>query len=261
MTQKQKKILKRNLIGYSFILPNFIGYFLFIFLPVIFTFVLCVMKWDGSSAPMEFVGLQNFVKLFHDSSFIISFKNTIYYAVFTVPLTMVAALLIAILLNSKIKGIVIYRTAFFFPYVASLVAVGAVWNMLFQPEFGPINEFLKWIGIVNPPKWCASTDWAMSVIIIVSVWKYMGYYMVVYLAALQGISGDLYEAASIDGATGFKKFRYITLPMLKPTTFFVIIMMTIQCFKVFDLIYVMTGGGPWTCNQCACKPYLQCSLC
>lgn len=244
MTQKQKKILKRNLIGYSFILPNFIGYFLFIFLPVIFTFVLCVMKWDGSSAPMEFVGLQNFVKLFHDSSFIISFKNTIYYAVFTVPLTMVAALLIAILLNSKIKGIVIYRTAFFFPYVASLVAVGAVWNMLFQPEFGPINEFLKWIGIVNPPKWCASTDWAMSVIIIVSVWKYMGYYMVVYLAALQGISGDLYEAASIDGATGFKKFRYITLPMLKPTTFFVIIMMTIQCFKVFDLIYVMTGGGP-----------------
>ena len=107
MTQKQKKILKRNLIGYSFILPNFIGYFLFIFLPVIFTFVLCVMKWDGSS---------------HCN------------------------------------------------YVASLVAVGAVWNMLFQPEFGPINEFLKWIGIVNPPKWCASTDWAMSVIIIVSVY-------------------------------------------------------------------------------------------
>lgn len=113
MTQKQKKILKRNLIGYSFILPNFIGYFLFIFLPVIFTFVLCVMKWDGSSAPMEFVGLQNFVKLFHDSSFIISFKNTIYYAVFTVPLTMVEALLIAILLNSKIKGIDLpYRLLF-----------------------------------------------------------------------------------------------------------------------------------------------------
>lgn len=113
MTQKQKKILKRNLIGYSFILPNFIGYFLFIFLPVIFTFVLCVMKWDSSSAPMEFVGLQNFVKLFHDSSFIISFKNTIYHAVFTVPLTMVAALLIAILLNSKIKGIDLpYRLLF-----------------------------------------------------------------------------------------------------------------------------------------------------
>lgn len=244
MTGQQKRTFKRNLIGYSFVLPNFIGYFIFVFLPVIFTFVLCVMKWDGSDAPMKFVGIQNFVKLFHDSGFIISLKNTLVYAVWTVPLTMVAALLIAVLLNSKIKGIILFRTAFFFPYVASLVAVGAVWNMLFQPEFGPINEFLKFIGIQNPPRWCASTDWAMTVIVIVSVWKYMGYYMVVYLAALQGISQDLYEAASIDGATGFNKFRYITIPMLTPTTFFVVIMLTIQCFKVFDLIYVMTGGGP-----------------
>ena len=244
MTGQQKRTFKRNLIGYSFVLPNFIGYFIFVFLPVIFTFVLCVMKWVGSDAPMKFVGIQNFVKLFHDSGFIISLKNTLVYAVWTVPLTMVAALLIAVLLNSKIKGIILFRTAFFFPYVASLVAVGAVWNMLFQPEFGPINEFLKFIGIQNPPRWCASTDWAMTVIVIVSVWKYMGYYMVVYLAALQGISKDLYEAASIDGATGFNKFRYITIPMLTPTTFFVVIMLTIQCFKVFDLIYVMTGGGP-----------------
>lgn len=244
MTSRQKKVLKTNLIGYSFIIPNFIGYCIFIFIPVCFSFILSVMKWDGSDAPMQFVGLQNFVKLFGDSTFIISLKNTIWYAIFTVPLTMVAALLIAVLLNSKIRGVVIYRTAFFFPYVASLVAVGAVWNMLFQPEFGPINEFLKWIGMSNPPRWTASVDWAMWVIIIVSVWKYMGYYMVVYLAALQGISEDLYEAAGIDGATGFKKLWYITIPMLTPTTFFVVIMMTIQCFKVFDLIYVMTGGGP-----------------
>lgn len=244
MSSKSKRAIRNNLIGYSFVIPNFVGYFVFIFLPVCFSFVLSVMKWDGSDMPMQFVGMANFAKLLKDSTFIISLKNTVWYAVFTVPLTLVASLLIAVLLNSKIKGIVAYRTAFFFPYVASLVAVGAVWNMLFQPEFGPVNEFLKFIGIANPPKWCASTDWAMTVIIIVSVWKYMGYYMVVYLAALQGISQDLYEAASIDGATGFKKFRYITIPMLKPTTFFVIIMMTIQCFKVFDLIYVMTGGGP-----------------
>ncbi len=244
MTSKQKRALKTNLIGYSFVIPNFIGYCIFVFIPVCFSFVLSVMKWDGSDTPMQFVGLQNFQKLLSDSSFIISLKNTLWYAVFTVPLTMVAALLIAVLLNSKIKGVVVYRTAFFFPYVASLVAVGAVWNMLFQPEFGPINEFLKWVGVANPPRWTASVDWAMWVIIIVSVWKYMGYYMVVYLAALQGISGDLYEAAGIDGATGWKKLWYITIPMLTPTTFFVIIMMTIQCFKVFDLIYVMTGGGP-----------------
>lgn len=244
MTSKTKKKIRTNLIGYSFVIPNFIGYAIFIFLPVCFSFVLSVMKWDGSDAPMEFVGLDNFAKLIHDSTFIISLKNTVWYAVFTVPLTLVAALAIAILLNSKIRGIVAYRTAFFFPYVASLVAVGAVWNMLFQPEFGPVNEMLRFFGVENPPKWCASTDWAMWVIIIVSVWKYMGYYMVVYLAALQGISQDLYEAASIDGATGWKKIRYITIPMLTPTTFFVVIMLTIQCFKVFDLIYVMTGGGP-----------------
>lgn len=244
MTSKRKRAIRTNLIGYSFVVPNFIGYFVFIFLPVCFSFVLSVMEWDGSDAPMKFVGLKNFVKLFGDSTFQISLKNTLWYAAFTVPLTLVAALAVAILLNSKIKGIVVYRTAFFFPYVASLVAVGAVWNMLFQPEFGPINELLRFIGVENPPKWCASTDWAMWVIIIVSVWKYMGYYMVVYLAALQGISKDLYEAAGIDGATGWKKIRYITIPMLTPTMFFVVIMLTIQCFKVFDLIYVMTGGGP-----------------
>lgn len=244
MTGRQKKIVRTNIIGYSFILPNFIGYFIFIFIPVCMTFVLSLTKWDGSSAPMQFVGFQNFIKLVNDSTFKISLMNTFKYAIFTVPLTMIAALLIAVLLNSKVKGIIVFRTAFFFPYVASLVAVGAVWNLLFQPEYGPINEMLKFIGIANPPRWCASTDWAMTVIIIVSIWKYMGYFMVVYLAALQGISADLYEAASIDGATGFKKLRYITIPMLKPTTFFVVVMLTIQCFKVFDLIYVMTQGGP-----------------
>lgn len=247
MTNQKKKIIKRNLVGYSFIIPNFIGYFLFIFIPVCFSFILSVMSWDGGAkTKMVFVGLDNFRRLFSDSSFIISMKNTLYYAVFTVPLTVVAALIIAVLLNSKIKGIVVYRTAFFFPYIASLVAVGAVWNMLFQPEFGPINEILKAIGILNPPKWLASVKWAMPAVIVVSIWKYMGYYMIVYLAALQGISSDLYEAASIDGATGFKKFKYITVPMLKPTTFFVIIMLTIQCFKVFDLIYVMPGPGQST---------------
>ena len=244
LTSSRKRAIRANLTGYAFIMPNLIGYTVFVFIPVIFSFVMSVMSWDGSTRPMEFVGLQNFVDIFGDRVFRGSLVHTLSYALMTVLPTLVLALLLAVLLNSKIKGVAIFRTAFYFPYIASIVAVGAVWNMLFQPEFGPVNEFLKFIGIANPPKWCASTDWAMTVIIIVSVWKYMGYYMVVYLAALQGISQDLYEAASIDGATGFKKFRYITIPMLKPTTFFVIIMMTIQCFKVFDLIYVMTGGGP-----------------
>lgn len=244
MTSKQKRRLKNNLVGYSFIMPNLIGYSIFIFLPVCFSFVLSVMEWDGSRNPMVFVGLENFKRLFADSTFRISFANTLKYAVFTVPITVVASLLLAVLLNSKLKGIAAFRTAFFFPYIASLVAVGAVWNMLFQPEYGPINNLLRAIGIADPPRWVVSTKWALMAVIIVSIWKFMGYYMIVYLAALQGISPALYEAASIDGANGWRKLRYITIPLLTPTTFFVMMMLTIQCFKVFDLIYVMTGGGP-----------------
>ena len=240
----QMKAIRSNLIGYSFILPNLIGYAIFVFIPVIFSFVLSVMKWDGSRAPMEFVGLSNFVQIFNDRIFVQSFIHTIQYALLTVLPTLVLALLLAVLLNHKLKGIAVFRTALYFPYIASIVAVGAVWNMLFQPDFGPINEFLRFIGISKPPRWVVDVKWAMVAISIVSVWKYMGYYMIVYLAALQGISGSLYEAAGIDGANGFQKLRYITIPMLTPTTFFVLIMLTIQCFKVFDLVYVMTGGGP-----------------
>ena len=193
---------------------------------------------------MEFVGLKNFAQVFGDRIFVQSFLHTIQYALLTVFPTLVLSLLLAVLLNHKLKGIAIFRTALYFPYIASIVAVGAVWNMLFQPDFGPINEFLKFIGISKPPRWVVDVKWAMVAISVVSVWKYMGYYMIVYLAALQGISGSLYEAAGIDGANGFQKLRYITIPMLTPTTFFVLIMLTIQCFKVFDLVYVMTGGGP-----------------
>lgn len=230
--------------GYAFILPNLIGYSIFVFLPICFSFVLSLMKWDASQAPMEFVGLQNFTKILGDEIFRKSFGNTFEYALLTVLPTLVLSLLLAVLMNSKIKGINFFRTAFFFPYIASIVAVGAVWNMLFQPDFGPINEFLRFIGIANPPRWVVDVKWAMIAIAIVTIWKFTGYYMIVYLAALQGIPSSLYEAASIDGAKGWQKLRYITIPMLTPTTFFVLIMLTIQCFKVFDMVYVMTGGGP-----------------
>lgn len=244
LSSRQKRAIRDNVMGYAFILPNLIGYCVFVFIPVIFSFVLSVMKWDASQAPMEFVGLANFQQIFGDRMFRGAFLHTLTYAAMTVLPALVLSLLLAVLLNQKIKGISFFRVSFFFPYIASIVAVGAVWNMLFQPDFGPINEMLKFIGIKNPPRWVVDVDWAMVAISIVSVWKYMGYYMIVYLAALQGISSSLYEAAGIDGANGWQKLLYITIPMLTPTTFFVLIMLTIQCFKVFDLVYVMTGGGP-----------------
>lgn len=244
LTSGQKRKIRNNMTGYAFILPNLIGYTIFVFIPVIFSFVLSVMSWDGSKKPMQFVGLANFAEIFGDRVFRGTLTHTIVYAVMTVIPTLILALLLAVLLNNKLKGVAIFRTAFYFPYIASIVAVGAVWNMLFQPDFGPVNEILKFIGIGNPPRWVVDKNWAMVAVAIVSVWKYMGYYMIVYLAALQGISSSLYEAASIDGANGWQKLWNITVPMLTPTTFFVMIMLTIQCFKVFDLVYVMTGGGP-----------------
>lgn len=238
-----KKELRKNLVAYSFILPNFLGFAIFTLIPVIFAFALSFLNWDGSN-PITFAGLDNFKHLFTDSTFIISLKNTIYYSIGTVPLTLVASLGIAILLNKKIFARNFFRAVFFFPYVASLIAVAVVWNTIFNPTMGIVNSFLMSIGVTNPPGWTSSTVWAMPVIIFVSIWKNMGYYMVIYLAALQGIPRDLYEAASLDGANGWQKFKNVTIPMLTPTTFFVSIMLTINCFKVFDFVYLMTQGGP-----------------
>jgi multiple sugar transport system permease protein len=175
-------------------------------------------------------------------------KNTIIYSGFTVPITLFIALGLALLLNQKVKGRNIFRTAIFFPYVASLVAVAAVWNMLFSPANGPINMILAKLGVAaeHLPKWAADRNFAMITVIMFSVWKSMGYYMVIYLAGLQGIAAELYEAASLDGANPWQKFKSITWPMLQPTTFFVVVMLTINCFKVYDQVYMITQGGPGT---------------
>jgi len=239
-----KSMTTRNtLIAWTFILPNFIGFALFTLIPVIFSFGLAFMDWNAFGTP-TFTGLDNFSRMLTDDSLHIAIQNTIFYTVGTVPLTLVASLGLALLLNKAVRGMGIFRTAIFFPFITSLVAVAFVWNMLLHPTFGPINSFLMSIGISNPPGWTASTTWAMPAIIITSVWRFMGYYMVIYLAGLQSIPKQLYEAAEIDGANTWKKFLYVTLPMLRPTTFFVTIMLTINSFRVFDLVQVMTNGGP-----------------
>ena len=233
---------KNTLIAWSFIAPNFIGFLIFTLVPVVFSLILAFMKWDSFSTP-EFVGLQNFTRMLSDDTFWISLKNTFLYTISVVPLTLICSLGLAILLNQKIKGVKFFRTAFFFPYVTSLVAIAVVWSMLFHPTMGPINQFLR-VVIENPPGWLSSSDWALTAIIIVSVWRGMGYYLILYLAGLQGISKALYEAAAMDGANKWKQFSHITVPALRPTTFFVTIMLVINCFKIFDLVQVMTDGGP-----------------
>ncbi|MBP3814788.1 MAG: sugar ABC transporter permease, partial [Butyrivibrio sp.] len=239
----KRRARRRNLVAYSFIAPNFIGFAIFTLGPIVLALLMSFAEWDGSNA-MKFVGLQNFVNIFKDDRFIASLKNTIVYSIFTVPITLAMALGLAILLNQKIKGRDFFRTVAFFPYVASLVAVAAVWNMLFTPAKGGIvNQILMNVFHVAPLKWAASSSTVMLTIIMFSVWKNMGYYMVIYLAGLQGISEDLYEAAALDGASSMQKFIHITIPQLRPTTFFVTIMLTINCFKVYDIVYMLAGGS------------------
>ncbi|MDR8409700.1 sugar ABC transporter permease [Nonomuraea sp. 3-1Str] len=231
------------LVGWSFILPNFAGFLLFTIIPMLAAFALAFLDWDSYSDP-EWVGLDNFARLLTDQNFHVALRNTLFYAAGHIPLTLAAALGLAIALNRKLRGVPFFRTAAFFPYITSLVAVAVVWNMLFNPTAGPINQVLEAIGVSDPPRWVASTDWAMPAVIITSVWRDMGYYMVLYLAGLQTIPKEYYEAARVDGANAWQRFWGITLPSLRPTTFFVVVMLTIQSFKVLDLILVMTDGGP-----------------
>ena len=235
--------LRSILVGWSFILPNFLGFALFTLVPVIAAFGLAFMKWDGFNDP-QFVGIRNFTRLFGDDNFRIALLNTVLYAVGHVPLTLAFALGLALLLNQKLRGIAFFRVAIFFPYITSLVAIAIVWNMLFNPTSGPINQFLQLLGIAHPPGWTASTGWALPAVIITGVWRDMGYYMVLFLAGLQAIPNEYYEAASVDGAGGWRKFWSITLPSLRPTTFLVLVLLSVSSFKVFDLIFVMTQGGP-----------------
>lgn len=241
---RKRRARKRNAIAYSFIAPNFIGFAVFTLIPIVFAFILAFMEWDGNN-PMKFVGFSNFLALKDDTFFRAALINTIIYCIGTVPLTMIASLALAIVLNQKVRFRGFFRTVSFFPYVASLVAITAVWSMIFHPKKGPVNAILFYVFKVankDLPNWFGGSL-VMVTLILFSVWKYMGYYMVIYLAGLQGISSELYEAASLDGANTWQKFCYVTWPQLRPTTFFVIVMLTINCFKVYDIVVMLAGGG------------------
>lgn len=243
--KRMSRGLRDNLVAYSFIAPNFIGFALFTLIPMIFAFILAFVKWDGAN-PMEFTGLDNFSRLIKDTTFHKALWNTIVYTIGVVPLTMIVALALAILLNQKIMGRNFMRTVFFFPYVASLVAVAAVWNFIFSPTMGPINNILHsltGIPLEDLPRWAADKQWAMFTVVLFTVWKNMGYYMVIYLAGLQGINPELYEAAELDGAGPWRRFRNVTVPQLAPTTFFVLMILVINSFKVYDIFINLFAGA------------------
>lgn len=240
-----KKEKNENFIGLLFVSPMLIGVSILVLLPILATFALSFADWSfiTNISQLKWVGFDNFTRLFDDEVFIKSLINNALF-ILTVPICMIISLLLAIAIDRNVYMKSYFKVAFFMPYISSIVAIAVVWQVLFNPSAGPINQALMSIGIENPPKWIADPEFALISIMIIQVWVSIGFNMIIYLAGLQSIPRDLYEAADIDGANAWVKFRNITLPMISPTSFFLFITGIISTFKVFDLVAVLTKGGP-----------------
>ncbi|MCE2447286.1 MAG: sugar ABC transporter permease [Candidatus Latescibacteria bacterium] len=242
--------LRENLEGYLFISPWILGMVLFALGPILASFGLAFTRWNLFTEP-EYVGWANFQKLAHDPLFYKSVFNTIYYTVFAVPLGLVLALGLAMLVNHRLRGVNFFRTAFFLPNVVAGIAMLLLWKWLFDPNFGLINLFLDWTGLMavlewiglGRPQWISSRAGAMPGMIFMSIWG-LGGSMMIFLAGLQNIPRELIEAAELDGAGPWKRFRYVTLPLLTPTIFFLMMVGVIGSLQIFNQAYVMTQGGP-----------------
>ena len=237
------KINKDSLIALIFILPALVPLLVFWVWPMIDSLYISFTDWDFMSPEFNYVGFKNYFNLFTDKNFYQVLFNTLYFSVGSVIPTVIGGLLLALLLNKKMKGMGIFRTILFSPWVTPMVAVSIVWSWIFEPRVGLANYILGLFGI---PKllWAQSSSLAMVVILVVTVWKGLGWAMIFYLEALQKVPIELYEACSIDGGSNFSKFKNITLPMISPTTFFLAIISTVNAFQAYDQIQVITQGGP-----------------
>lgn len=234
--------------AYFFLAPAISAIFIFFFIPVISAFIISFTDFDiyalGDFSTVRFIGFSNYIKLFDDPLFYTALKNTFYFVIMAGPLSIAVSLGAALLLNSKlVKYKSIFRLSYFIPVVTTLVAVAIVWRFIYHPRFGIMNYLLSLIGIA-PIDWLGEPSTAMPAIVLMSIWKNFGYNMIIFIAGLQNIPEDLYEAASIEGAGGWQKFNSITLPMLAPTTLFISIITIIGYFQLFAEPYIMTQGGP-----------------
>lgn len=233
-----KNFLSDNFAGKILILPAFAGTLVFIVIPVFFSFYLSFCKWDLLS-PIKFAGLQNYFEIFSNPQFGLIVKNTFVFAFSTAVIAIIIPLVLAAVLNSKIRGSEFFKAAYFLPFITPMIVVAIVWEWIFDPNCGLLNYILK--SHIN---WLYDANTAMIALIIVSSWKLIGYNMVILLSGFSGINPNLYESAKIDGASPIQTFFKVTLPLLSPTIFFVLVITTISSFQVFDLIYLMTQGGP-----------------
>jgi len=237
--EKQKRIA-----AYVLVLPTLVLFLLFRIFPLFYAFFLSLYRWKLLNPRGEFVAIDNYVKLFTDPSFWNSIRITMYFALLTVPILIILGLAAALLFNTnRVKFSSFFKAVWFAPVVTMSVAAAIVWEWLYQPQFGIINYIFSLVGLPKQA-WLLDKDLALLSIAIMNIWQQVGFSVVILLAGLQSIPKIYYEAGIIDGATRFDCLRYITLPLLKPTTLFVLIIVTIRALRIFDQVYVMTGGGP-----------------
>ncbi len=224
--------------AWIFVFPALLGMLIFIIIPIFFSFGLSFAKWDLLN-PIQFVGLDNYKEIFTEPLFGKILLNTVVFALATSFFGVIIPLILAAIMNSKIRGTYFFKTAYFLPFITPMIVIGIVWEWIFDPNIGLLNKVLQ-VHI----NWLYDPHWAMPALIIVSVWKLIGYNMIIFLSGFSGISNSMFEAAKIDGANPVETFFYVTIPLLSPTIFFVVIITAVSSFQVFDLIYLMTQGGP-----------------
>jgi multiple sugar transport system permease protein len=220
-----------------FLAPSLAGLLIFVLGPILYSLRLTLYDWNLLT-DAKFVGFDNFVELYHDSQFWLAFKHTLVFISFYIPAVLILALGLAMLLNQPLKGVAFFRAASFVPVVSSWVVVALIWKWIFNPKYGLLNYFLAQVGI-HGPNWLFDPNTSLYAVIIASVWKDVGFVAVMFLAGLQGISETYYEAAKIDGARPWQQTRYVTLPLLTPTTFFALIISLINSFQIFEQVWLM----------------------
>ncbi|WP_077620833.1 carbohydrate ABC transporter permease [Bacillus sinesaloumensis] len=236
---------KENLAGYAFVAPMFIGTSVLVLFPILSSFVLSFTDWNFVSGYQNarFIGFENFSKLFTNALFIKGLINN-FILILAIPITLIVSLGLAVIINKYVYLKDLFKVIYFMPFISSIVAVAVVFQVLFHPTKGPINQLLISLGVDNPPAWIADVTYALPSVMLIMIWTGIGFNLIIYLAGLQNIPKELYEAAQIDGATAWSQFTKITIPLVSPTTFLLFVTGVISSFKVFDLIIVLTNGGP-----------------
>lgn len=246
MDSFSKKHSKQDLVAWIFILPAFTGFVFFMLVPIVFSLYLGFTDFNlfAGFDQINFLGIKNYTNLLKDDYFIAAIQNNIFFTVACVPVTIFLSLLLANALNKEIHARGFLRALIFMPYITTTTAISIVFSLLYNAKFGPINELLRMLGVINPPDWLTSTQWSLVSVMILWIWRNLGYFVVIFLAGLQSIDQSLYEAANIDGASTRKTFMSITIPLISPTTFFLLITGVMDAFKVFAEVKIMTNGGP-----------------